>query len=338
MNFDGFVGNDEVKERLNKLTSSKRLPHALIIQGADGLGKHTLAKKIAAYLTCKCEDESLRPCGRCKACTEMRAGSHPDVRSIAPLGSAKTVNVAQIRDSVVLDCYEKPIEADYNIYLLESGKAFTPQVQNTLLKVIEEPPEGGEFIMLVSSAESMLTTIRSRAVTLTLRAPKKDEAISACRKVHPEIEEEKLEEAAKLFNNNIGRMLDFLSANDEKSAKKSKKNSSLAFETASAIARNIDAREPRILLEKSFPLIDDRALFTETLDMLEEIFRDACVIKAGGDGLISTDPEAAAKIADSRTKKRIVGLPEICSKYRKMCDGNGNMKLIVTSLCARLRE
>ncbi len=62
------------------------------------------------------------------------------------------------------------------------------------------------------------------------------------------------------------------------------------------------------------------------------------MIKAGGNRLISTDPEAAKKIADSRTKKRIVGLPEVCSKYRRMCDGNGNMKLIVTSLCAKLRE
>ncbi len=338
MNFDGFVGNDEVKERLQNLVSSKRLPHALIIQGADGLGKHTLAEKIAAYLTCKCEDESLRPCGKCKACAEMRAGSHPDVRSIAPLGSAKTVNVAQIRDGVILDCYEKPIEADYNIYLLESGKAFTPQVQNTLLKVIEEPPEGGMFLMLVPSAESMLTTIRSRAVTLTLRPPKKEEAVSACKKAKPELDDEKIERAAKLFNNNIGRMLAYLGSDEEKSSKKSKKNSSLAFETASLIARCIDARESNKLLEKTFPLIDDRALFDETMNMLEEIFRDACVLKMGGNNLISTDPEAARKIADARPKRRIIGLPEICSRYRKMCDGNGNMKLIVTSLCAKLRE
>ena len=337
MNFNGFVGNDEVKENLNRLTSSGRLPHALIIQGADGLGKHTLANKIAAFLTCECGDASLRPCGVCKACVQMKAGSHPDVKFISPQGSAKTVNVAQIRDNIILDCYEKPVEADYNIYILESGKAFTPQVQNTLLKVIEEPPEGGQFIMLCPSAESMLTTIRSRAVTLSLKAPSKEEAVSACKKINPSFEDEKVNEAARLFNNNIGRMLSHLGHENE-NVKGKKKNQGMAVDIASSIARNIDVKEPNVLLQKSFPMIDDRALFTEVCDLLEEIFRDAVVIKAGGNKLIGTDREASKNIADRRTRRRRIPLTDICSKYRSYCDANGNMKLIVTSFCAALRS
>ena len=67
MKLTNFIGNEKVIDRLSKLMESGRFPHALIIEGEEGIGKKTLAKDIACALVCRGND---KPCGECAQCNK----------------------------------------------------------------------------------------------------------------------------------------------------------------------------------------------------------------------------------------------------------------------------
>ena len=61
-----------------------RLPHAVLIQGPEGVGKLALAEGLAARLLCESPTQDSEACGRCAGCRWVAAGSHPDLRRIEP--------------------------------------------------------------------------------------------------------------------------------------------------------------------------------------------------------------------------------------------------------------
>ena len=90
MRFPGFVGNKELKQLLSSMFAQGRLPHAMILQGEDGLGKHTLAEIIAAAAVCTAGPEEA-PCGVCPGCIQAAAGSHPDIHRAQGTGASRSV-------------------------------------------------------------------------------------------------------------------------------------------------------------------------------------------------------------------------------------------------------
>ena len=79
MEFNGFLGNAELKQRLSASFQAGRSSHCYLICGPEGSGKRTLAGILAAALQCT---ESAAPCGRCSACRKTMAGIHPDVITV----------------------------------------------------------------------------------------------------------------------------------------------------------------------------------------------------------------------------------------------------------------
>ena len=74
MQFEGFVGNAELKAALSGALSRRRLPHAILLQGEAGLGKRTLARLIARAAVCRSADRENAPCGVCPSCIRSAAG------------------------------------------------------------------------------------------------------------------------------------------------------------------------------------------------------------------------------------------------------------------------
>ncbi len=165
MSFDALLGNDRLKENLNNSLRTGRISHFYLITGPEGSGKHTLARLLAAAILCK---EPNRPCGACPACRKVLSGSHPDVITVDD-PEKKTVSVELVRKARS-DIYIRPNEADYKIYLFPRGQDMRTEAQNALLKVLEEPPAYGVFLLLADSPERLLPTIRSRCTALSLTA------------------------------------------------------------------------------------------------------------------------------------------------------------------------
>ena len=90
MKFVDFVGNEKIKQQLLYLLEASQLPHAIILEGEEGLGKKTLAREIALNLFCKAEDS---PCRQCHQCSKVQKGVHPDVYEYTADGGAGSFHI-----------------------------------------------------------------------------------------------------------------------------------------------------------------------------------------------------------------------------------------------------
>lgn len=323
-----LVGNEDIRQTIDTAIISGRLPHAVILQGDDGLGKRKLASLIAASLVCTSSRKAVGdfPCGICPACIRSAAGSHPDIRILEGTGAGGNIKVGDM-EFLTEDCYRKPEEADCSVYIIPITKGLEPAAQNKLLKVIEEPPAGTYFIFTVSSAERLLSTIRSRSVILTLRPCDKSAAAEYVMN-DTGCDSEKAHRAAEIYGGNIGRMIRWVKG--EKTA--------LARDIAVNMANLLVNGSEHELLSASAPLIKDGALLNETLDVMTAIFRDACVLRSGGNALMGAEEACAKALSAGFVKTRLYRLPELCVKYRGYSEQNANKKLLVTNFCTALRN
>ena len=165
MGFDTLLGNDRLKDNLRHSVGRGRISHFYLISGPEGSGKRTLAWLLAAAILCKGTD---RPCLTCPACRKVLSNAHPDFITVDD-PEKKTVSVDLIRQARA-DIYVQPNEADKKIYLFPRGQDMGLPGQNALLKVLEEPPSYGVFLLLTDHAEKLLPTVRSRCTELSMTA------------------------------------------------------------------------------------------------------------------------------------------------------------------------
>ena len=168
--FDGFLGNEKLKERLERDIAAGRLAHAYMIEGPEGSGKKTLAKLIAAAAACR---ESDPPCMKCVSCDKIMRGQSPDVITVEAESGKVQLGVDVIR-RLREDSVFAANDLDTKTYIFPAADTMNIQAQNALLKLLEEPPDGVRFLLLTENAQGLLATIRSRAPLLRTEALKDD--------------------------------------------------------------------------------------------------------------------------------------------------------------------
>ena len=175
MGFDGLLGNEHIKKNLAASLEKGHISHFYLISGPEGSGKHTLARLLAAAILCRGAD---KPCGKCTPCRKVAEGVHPDYITVDD-PEKKTVPVDLIRQARA-DIYIQPNESEHKIYLFPRAQDMGLPGQNALLKVLEEPPAYGVFLLLTTNADGLLPTVRSRCTELRKGYGKvSTEAISA---------------------------------------------------------------------------------------------------------------------------------------------------------------
>ena len=161
MGFEGLLGNARLKENLRNSLKNNRISHFYLISGPVGSGRHTLARLLAAAILCKGEE---KPCLSCSACRKIMASSHPDFITVDD-PEHKNVAVKIVRETRE-DMFIRPNESSHKIYLFPQELGI--EGQNALLKILEEPPSYGVFILLTDNPEKLLPTVRSRCTLLAL--------------------------------------------------------------------------------------------------------------------------------------------------------------------------
>lgn len=161
IDFSALYGNDELKKHLSSAIENRTLSHAYIVEGAEGSGRRTLCRMIAAALACK---SAMRPCGKCPMCEKILSKNAADVHEIDTDGE-KTLKAQQIRD-FRSDMYLSPTESEYKVYIIDDAEKMTVQAQNALLIILEEPPENTIIFLITQNSSQLLPTIRSRAQVL----------------------------------------------------------------------------------------------------------------------------------------------------------------------------
>ncbi len=165
MGYETLLGNERLKDNLRGSINRGRISHFYLISGPTGSGKRTLARLLAAAILCKSTE---KPCLTCSACRKVLGAGHPDYITIDD-PEKKTVPVDLIRQARS-DIYIRPNEADHKIYLFPRAQDMGIPGQNALLKVLEEPPSYGVFLLLTDNPEKLLPTVRSRCTELSLAA------------------------------------------------------------------------------------------------------------------------------------------------------------------------
>ena len=169
MSFSPLLGNRRIKDNLSGAISKGRISHFYLISGPEGSGKHSLARLLAAAILCQ---GSNKPCLTCHPCRKVMNGLHPDFITVDD-PEKKTVPVELIRQARS-DIYIQPSEGSHKIYLFPRAQDMGIPSQNALLKVLEEPPSYGVFILLTDNPERLLPTVRSRCTELALQPLSED--------------------------------------------------------------------------------------------------------------------------------------------------------------------
>jgi DNA polymerase-3 subunit delta' len=159
----------------------ERLPHALLVFGPRGVGKLSLAERIAQLLLCEGEK---KPCNACDACRWFSGGNHPDFRRIEPeiLWPEKpekpsiVIKVEQVRELADF-LYVRSHRAGRRVALVHPAEDMNENAANALLKGLEEPPAAAVFILVSHRPAQLLPTIRSRCVQVPVPLPPREAAI-----------------------------------------------------------------------------------------------------------------------------------------------------------------
>jgi len=239
MGFQDFLGNTSTVSHLREAVRAERFPHSLILAGPRGAGKYTLALMLAKAVNClePTESDGLPDfCGHCRNCarisdsanldelvaqavdarddlretdkkeTRILIQTHPDVLIVPPDPPQLLIKLGQVRQVIHVAYYRPPVESKRSFSIFTSS-AFMKEAANSLLKVLEEPPDHTSLILLTENPQELLPTIRSRAVVHRLRAiPAADlEALLAARR--PELKPSDRSLAARLAEGAVGRAL-----------------------------------------------------------------------------------------------------------------------------------
>ena len=203
MGFEALLGNRRLKENLRASVGRGHISHFYLISGPAGSGKRTLARLLAAAILCKSGDV---PCMQCTACRKVMGNTHPDFITVVD-PEHKNVAVKIVRQ-VREEMFILPNEADKKIYLFPQELGI--EGQNALLKILEEPPEYGVFILLSENPETLLPTVRSRCTGLQMQSLPEEILRPALQKAFPDAAESSIAAAMWRSGGFLGQALQFL--------------------------------------------------------------------------------------------------------------------------------
>ena len=157
-------------QQLQKHIADGRLPHAILLKGAEGLGKLVFARTLAEAILCRQPDSTGQACGKCEACQLLAAGTHPDLQYLEPEEDLKPIKVDDIREL----CASLTMTSQYGGYtvaIIALADNMNINASNSLLKTLEEPSESTLLILVSSRPERLPITIRSRCQAISFSRP-----------------------------------------------------------------------------------------------------------------------------------------------------------------------
>lgn len=184
MLFKNSIIQNKVKSFFEQVIKNKRLAHAYLFYGKAGSGKTAFALELAKALNCVADE---KPCGQCPSCIKIDKAAHPDVKFVFPISKAareekhldlikqKTehpykklpisghlnIPIESIRE-LKKEAMYAPYEAKRRFFIISGIESFSREAANSFLKLLEEPPQNLQIVLISNDYNSILETIRSR--------------------------------------------------------------------------------------------------------------------------------------------------------------------------------
>lgn len=344
--FDSVVANKATVDMLTRAVGAGRLPHALIIEGAAGSGRHTIAFSLASALAG----------GDAETEHRMREGLCPDVRLIGCADGRKTIGVETVRE-LTRQAYITSNEFSFRMFIIEDAELMTVSAQNAFLKLFEEPPQGVYFVLLCLSASMLLPTVRSRAQLLRTERCRDEDIRSYLTASSPRAATLARDGAAELdriissAEGSIGEALRLLARSG---------GSDKAREISDGVIRAVASRSGVAIMLSVSRLSSDRSEATDILELVLDGLRELLFARCcddGQDGALpnasyslpqlafggrSGNASAAAEIgtdlADSLSTRELCECMAAVGETRDRILHNANVRLALTSAALRLRH
>lgn len=188
-----LIGHQKVERWFQSAIQQRRLGGSFLLVGAPGIGKRTVADLLARTLLCESSDPSaMNPCGACEACVQVQAGTHPDVVRVAKPADKSTIPLelligpteARMQEGFCRDLRLKPMAGLRKVAILQDADFLSEEGANCLLKTLEEPPSGAVVLLIGTSEQRQLPTIRSRCRIIRLGPLSAADGMRLLREVH----------------------------------------------------------------------------------------------------------------------------------------------------------
>jgi DNA polymerase III subunit delta' len=336
--FDQLTGNQHVKQCLERMLRSGRVPGALLFSGEEGIGKKLFALEIAKAFNCR-SPKRFEACNQCSACVRILKFNypessdheslkkiiwtdHPDVGTVQPPG--RFLLVSQMRE-IAREANYRPFEGAARFFLIEEADKLNDASSNALLKTLEEPPHTSHLILMTSRPAVLLPTVRSRCQVIRFSPLRQQEIEQHLRQGKTPASEAVLR--ARSAAGSIGRAL----ASDLSTYKEQRE---AMLSVLNALAISNDRAQ---LLRASEELNDTKHKeeYEERLDILEALIRDAWMLSLGvaEEQLVNDDllPQLA-KIGHVMDSNRVASWIAKIEELREQLAVNINRKVATDAL------
>jgi DNA polymerase-3 subunit gamma/tau len=170
--FEDLVGQESVTQGLTNALRQGRVAHGHLLHGPRGVGKTTTARIIAKALNCE-QGPTSTPCGVCRHCIDITAGTDLDVIEFDAASNTGVDEMRELLERVV----QAPFSSRHKVYIVDEVHMLSMSSFNALLKTLEEPPPHVIFIFATTEFEKVPETVRSRCVVHALRRLTADDIV-----------------------------------------------------------------------------------------------------------------------------------------------------------------
>jgi DNA polymerase III subunit delta' len=320
--FSGIIGNGSILGALARAFTQKRIAHAYLLSGRVGIGKYKTAWEFSRKLQCTCAQKE--GCSRCLACDLAEGQTHPDITTISTQGP--TIKIEQIRE-IQKDIQFSPRMGNYKIYIIDGAEKMTTQASNSILKMLEEPPDYVVFFLLTAQVYSMLPTLISRCQHLAFTTVS-DSDVAALLMQHG-IKPAEAAVLAAISGGIPGRALSWAD------------NGLILRGQAFICLEELKEAQPGKIWDVVTTLDQEKEQVLLLFEQISIILRDCLFWKTTGnaDFFIYKDcMDRIIVLAETATPDNLLMIQKELDQNRRMLLGNANSRLVLEKLCLRIQD
>lgn len=300
------IGQDKILSLLDYSLKTSTIAHAYLLVGPRHVGKRTLAFNLAQALNC---DGPELPCGQCRSCQRILEGKHADVTPIG-LDSKTEIGIDDIRGLQRL-ANLPPYEGKCKVFIIDDAEYLSTEAANSLLKILEEPPQRVVWLLLAAEEEHLLPTIISRCQRLELK-PVPSERVQEILVNSYNVNADKAKLLTQLCQGRLGWALSALANDDilEQRSQRIARLVSLLTPTSRSLGQRFAYAQ-----ELASQFSQNRRAGAEIIEIWLDWWRDLMLIKGGcKEAIINVDYEIALE-----EQARELSLNEIKGFLANLC-------------------